>query len=261
MPLAPIDRLFWGASLLGHIVLLAVIVVRQRGRVFPVFTAFVTANIGRTLVLFSILQRGSKATYFYTYWSWAVVDALIQLMVIRELTAKVFLPRGSWVTGTPALISRWLAAIVVIAIMMTILAKPDTPEFAQMIIIKFNFFTSVLVSGFIVGIVVIASQNGLPLGTHVGKLALGLGTYTLAGVLIEAAHTYFGLKRGTAVYVLLSHMRIGLYVLCLLYWTIALWGEPRKTREDSADVVLNDLYVLAERTHSDLGRLRSRELQ
>jgi hypothetical protein len=47
---------------------LLVLLLRGRARALPIFTALMTLNVIRTVVLFFINHDGSKAIYFYTFW-------------------------------------------------------------------------------------------------------------------------------------------------------------------------------------------------
>lgn len=57
MHLTRIDILFWAMSFIEDVVLLSVMVLRGRFRVFPIFTSLVALNIMRTIVLFVIKKR------------------------------------------------------------------------------------------------------------------------------------------------------------------------------------------------------------
>jgi hypothetical protein len=69
MPLTDLDLLLWLTGFLGHVALLLVLLLRGRARAFPIFTALLILNVIRTVVLFFINHEGSKAIYFYTFWS------------------------------------------------------------------------------------------------------------------------------------------------------------------------------------------------
>ena len=96
MHLTGLDRLLWALSLLGHCALLGVLLLRRRAPSFPAFTTLITVNILRSIVLYLILRFGRPDTYFYTYWTLAIVDVALQLAVAYELATHVFQPLGDW---------------------------------------------------------------------------------------------------------------------------------------------------------------------
>ncbi len=43
-----------------------------------------------------MLRLGTTTEYFWTYWVLAILDTLLQLCVVYELSSKVFRPLESW---------------------------------------------------------------------------------------------------------------------------------------------------------------------
>ncbi len=257
MPLALIDDSFWGAGFLGHILLLYVLVKQKRIAEFPMFSLFVIANLARTTVLYPIRHYGSQAAYFYVYWGWALFDTAIQLFCTAELAAKVFRPRARWAAGLKRPAFLWITASVFISSLLTALAKPDVTQTIQRVVMRFDLFTSILVCMLVVGLIVLSSQRGLPLRTHVATIAVGLGAYALAGVVIDSGRTYFGVQRGTEMYTNLSYLRMGVYLVCLGYWASGLWRGSIRQNEYT-DEVIRDLSVISRNADAGLRYLRSK---
>jgi lipid-A-disaccharide synthase-like uncharacterized protein len=78
MNLSKVDLLFWAMSFIGHLALLFVLLFRGRFRNLPIFTALITLNVVRTIVLFLIRRHNAQSTYFYTFWSMAIFDVGLQ---------------------------------------------------------------------------------------------------------------------------------------------------------------------------------------
>jgi hypothetical protein len=100
----------------------------------------------------------------------------------------------------------------------------------QAVIIRGNLFSAALMSELFAGMVALSVTVGLPWKTHVANIAQGFGIYSIIDVLVEAAHSYFGLGRDTRAYDDLSHARIAVYLACTLYWIIMLWREAPYSR-------------------------------
>ena len=257
MHLTGIDLLFWAGSFLGHIILLSALLIRRRAKEFPVFTTLITANIVRTIVLFLIQQYGTKADYFYTYWSLAVLDVMLQLGVAYEMTSRIFRPLGEWARDIKRSLVVWIAGSIALAAGLTWLASPPTRLWIQTAMIRGNFFSAALLSELFVGMIVLSVTAGLPWKTHVARIAQGLGIYSVCTVLIEAGRTYFGLKRGTHTYDELSHTRIAVYLVCVVYWIIMLWREAPQPRE-MTEQMRRQLLALQRNAGHQLQSLRSR---
>jgi hypothetical protein len=231
MHLTGLDLLFWAAGLAAHLILLSVLLIRRRFRVFPIFTAFIVSNIGRTAALFFVQLYDTKTGYFYTYWSLTVLDVVLQLSVVYEMYSLTFRPLGAWARDLRGAFV-WLVAVsIALAAGLTWLATPHVHRWMQVVVIKGSFFSAVCMSELFVGMLVLAVRSGLPWKTHVARISQGLGVYSIVDVLIEAGHSYFGVGRTTQAYTMLSHLRMSIYLVCAGYWIVMLWRrEPRQKK-------------------------------
>ena len=234
MHLTGLDRLLWALCLAGHILLLAVLVLRRRAAVFPLFSTLIAVNIVRTVLLYFTLRLGSSETYFYTYWTLAIVDVALQLAVAYEIAAHVFQPLGAWAPDVRQSFLVIAIASVLVALGLTWLAAPPTHKLRLAIVLRGEFFSSVVLSELLVAMVALSVTLGLPWRTHVARLAQGFGVYSIFGILTDAAHNYFGSSRGNQFYKSLSQIQIVLYLACVGYWTVTLARKepaPRKLPE------------------------------
>lgn len=247
MRLTSVDNLLWALGFIGHVVLLGMLVLRGRARFFPAFTALISLSIWRTIVLFFTLRLGTAESYFYTYWTFAIVDVALQLAIAYELASKVFRPLGPWAPDVRRSFAALAAASIAIAGALTWLAAPPTRTLRMAIVIRGDFFASALMSEIFVAMVALSVTLGLPWLTHVARIAQGLGVYSLYGIFTAATQSYFGsdgLTHGT--YTLLSRLESVLYLGCIAYWSVTLCRkepEPRK---------------MPEQMHDELRRLQSR---
>ena len=231
MHLTGLDRLLWALCLVGHCILLTVLFVRQRASVFPWFTALILTNILRTVVLYFTMRFGSSESYFYTYWTLAIVDVALQLGVAYELATHVFQPLGAWAPDVRRSFIMLASTSVLIAVGLTWLAAPPTRKLRLALVIRGEFFSSVVMSELLVAMIALSVTLGLPWRTHVARLAQGFGVYSIFGILTDAAHSYFGSSRGIGLYKMLSQIQIVLYLVCVSYWIVTLAlkePEPRK---------------------------------
>lgn len=256
MHLNGLDLLFWVASFLGHVVLLCVLWIRRRIRMFPLFTCLITANIIRSIVLYAVLSYGTKATYFYTYQLLIALDVALQLGVVYEMASYIFRPLGVWPKDVRSGLVWLIVGSTAIAAGLTWLANPVTRLSVQTVVIRGYFFSAVLMSELFVGLIVLSVTAGLPWKTHVARIAQGLGVYSVIDVMIETGHSYFGLGNNTRAYTDLSHIRIAVYLCCLSYWIIMLWREAPQPRE-LTEQMRRQLIALQEKMQFDLHNLRS----
>jgi hypothetical protein len=258
MQLTGLDLLFWAAGLGAHLVLLSVLWIRRRFKVFPIFTAFVVANVGRTVVLCFVRLFGTRASYFYTFWSLGTLDTVLQLAVVYEMYSLTFRPLGIWARDLRGAFVWLVTGSIAIAAGLTWLASPHARLWIQVIMIKGSFFSSACMSELFVGMMVLAVKAGLPWKTHVARISQGLGVYSIIDVLIEAGHSYFGLERDSQAYTTLSHFRMTAYLLCLVYWIAMLWRKAPDSRR-LPDNMRGQLTQLQNMVDSDLEKIRARQ--
>jgi hypothetical protein len=254
--LTGVDRLLWALSIVGHCVLLTVLLSRRRAANFPVFTTLIAANIFRSAVLYLTLRFGTTGEYFYTYWTLAIVDAALQLALAFELAAHVFRPLGVWAPDVRRSSVVLVGISLLLAGALTWLASPPTRSLRLAIVIRGDLFSSALVSELFVWMVALSVTLGLPWRTHAARLAQGLGVYSICGILVDAAHTYFGSMKGNASYRLTSRLQIVLYLLCVTYWIASLAMDEPKPRKLPAELHA-ELVTLQRRAALMLRSLRA----
>jgi hypothetical protein len=260
MHLTGLDLLFWAVGFGEHLVLLLVLGIRGRFRTFPLFTAFIFANVGRTMALYTVSVFGTKANYFYWFWSLGILDTVLQLAVVYEMYSLTFRPLGAWARDVRGPFVWLLTISVVVAAGLSWLAAPHARLWMQVVVIRGNLFSSACMSELFVGMVALAVKAGLPWKDHVARISQGFGVYSIIDVLIEAAHSYFGVDRNTQTYAALSHIRIATYLSCVLYWIFMLWRNAPDSKR-LPDYMRGQLIQLQNIVDSDLEKIRLRKRQ
>jgi hypothetical protein len=233
--LTVLDRFLWALGFLGQCGLLAVLIVRRRTATLPVFTALIAMNIVRSIILYFTLGHVSKDQYFYTYWTLAMVDVALQFGLAYQLATHIFQPLGGWAPDVRRSFITAIAGSIAVASLLTWLAAPPTKTLRLAIFLRVDLFSSVLMTEIFVAMVALSVTLGLPWRTHLARVAQGIGIYSLTGILLDAAHTYFGTHKGVATFNLLTQLQSGLYLVCLGYWTVTLAQSepaPRKMPEE-----------------------------
>jgi len=258
MPLTNFDLLLWVAGFLGHLALLLILLLRRRARMFPVFTTLIVLNVTRTIVLFLINREGTKATYFYTFWSFAFADVALQFGVVYELASKVFRPLGEWASDIRTRLAVWVACSIGFALLLTWIPHPQSRFWMQVILLKGSFFSAALMSELFVGMMALSSIAGLSWSSHVAKIAQGLALYSVATLVFETANTSFGLTGNDRIYGQLSRLRMVLYLCCVMYWIVSLWRNAPPARR-MPELVRRQVSVISQALDYRLDALRSEE--
>jgi hypothetical protein len=256
MPVTDLDLLLWVAGFLAHVALLLVLLLRGRARSFPIFTALIVLNVTRTIVLFLISREGTKATYFYTFWSVASADVALQFGIMYELASRVFRPLGEWASDIRAKLAIWVAGSVCFAVLLTWIPKPQSRFWMQVLLLKGSFFSAALMSELFVGMIALSSVAGLSWSSHAAKISKGLVLYSIATLIFETANTSFGLNGNDRIYDGLSRVRMALYLCCVMYWIVALWrNAPPASR--MPEIVREQVSVISRALEGRLDAFRS----
>jgi hypothetical protein len=229
--LALLDRFLWAATFGGDLVLIFVLLFRRRFRSFPVFTALISLDVVRTIALVLIERSGARAAYFYTYWSLALVDILLQVSILCRIASRIFRPTGRWAKDTVMGLVALTVVSVATATVLTRIPNPAAVLRLQVTLLKGNFFSALLLSELSVGIFALSVRAGLAWTTHVARIMQGFIAYSLCTLALETARTYFGVTQGSHAYGNLSHARIVVYLLCMSYWIVTLWWNEPLPRE------------------------------
>jgi hypothetical protein len=255
MHLTSFDSLLWASGLLGHLILLLVLVGRHHARTFPLFTSLIVIDITKTVVLLPVHQYGSAMAYFDTYWSLAILDQAAQIAVVYELFAIAFRPLRAWPRDFLGSLLGLIGLSVALAGVLTVLGTPHTRLLVQTVVIKSGFFTSVLFSELLIGMIALSIRVGLPWKSHVARIAQGLGAYSMVDILVEASHMLFGIGPRAQTYATLSHVRMIAYLICLGYWIASLLKKAPQSLKMTVAMRLQ-LHHVQSLVDSDLSHVR-----
>jgi hypothetical protein len=250
------DFLFWAVGLFGHIVLLVVILTRHRAKAFPFFSTLIVMDIARTITLYFLALHGTKYYYRVTYTSFAMLDLTLQLCVAYEVALHVFRPTGRWAPDVRKGFTLVVLASVAIAAGLTSLPQSPAKTWLAAILIRGNFFCSVLMCELFVGMIALSVTVGLPWKPHAARIAQGLGFYSLVSVVIDAGHNIVGMERTSRISADLTLVRMVTYLICVTYWIVMLWLDAPAPRELPAEL-RSQLSALQRLVEYDLRKLRA----
>lgn len=231
MGITELNQFLWAAGFIGNCIVLGTLFYKKHIRAFPAFSALIGLGILRTVWLFCIRSHYREPLYSYTYYGFALVDAVAQLILIYEIARKVFRRRGTWAIDIRSSLIVWVIVSIVGAAILTYLQHPDGLDTFQRISKKLGFFSVMLNAALFVGLLALSFKAGLNWRSHVAGIATGMAIYCFAGIPIELA-SRFG--EAQAHEELVGRLSLGLqliYLACQSYWVYSLLQpEPSPRR-------------------------------
>ncbi|HEX4005899.1 MAG TPA: hypothetical protein VHX60_06970 [Acidobacteriaceae bacterium] len=218
----------WAAGFAEHVLLLLVLVVRQRWRKFPFFTAFIVFNVARTIVLFCAYRFGSSPLYAGLYWSADVADLVLQILVLLEAMRIVLRPAGVWAHDARRRFRLLAGMGVLAAFALAYAAHPHVSGTMHAWIEQGEVFSAALGLVLFIALGSATTFLGLVWEKHIAALATGWAVWVIVNFLVEGAYSYLGSPwHGID----LDMIRIVVYQLVTVYWAIMFWlPEPEKHR-------------------------------
>ena len=184
------DDVLWTLTFAAQLVLLVVLLGRDRAGRFPLFTASVALVAFRVLTGRLLMGRLPQVTMMEFVIATAVIGVILGLLVLIELARKAFgrVPRAAWITG----------ALVVIAIGAVVLKfwgkwpaweqvkAGSSIQLLQLFAQKGGLLLDV--ENILVGllIVIFGSRYGAGWRSHTQRIVIGLSTASIAQISVQA---------------------------------------------------------------------------
>ena len=239
----------WTLTFAAHLVLLVVLMGRDRMARFPWFTASIALVALRLLSSRLLFGRMPQMTLSAVFIVMADLGAIIGLMVILELARRAFgrVRRTTWVTGALVLMAVGAAVLALWGqwpAWKTLTAKStmSTLQLLQLIAQKASLLVDVETIALGLLIVTMGRRFGAGFRTHTQKIMIGLSTASIAQLTMQAvwesiartavAHTMADYERIVGIREKLFNTNSVVYLAVLIWWIVWRWvDEPGTTSE------------------------------
>ena len=256
-------RVLWTLTFAALLVLLVVLLGRDRARRYPWFTASIlvtTLSLLATRLLFGRLPTLALNTITIALGD---MEALAGLLVLVELGRKAFAgaSRRGWIIGTAALAllggavvvawRPWLpwsklaenSRAVVLNVMLVIAAPRDTLPVASGLA-KGNLLVCTLTVALALLIVVLGRRFHAGWRSHTQQIAIGLSGFAISWLLAQGTwqliaktvqiHTREEYQRVLGLGDKLVNANRTVYLAALVWWIVCLWIDEPVTRATEA---------------------------
>lgn len=197
------------------ILLLAVAVVMFRRRLhkdFPVFFAFVLAEILIFAVEFPVHELAASNVYFYTFWIAAVVNLLFQFKIIHEIFLDILRPYHALKDLGTALL-KWAALIMILVSVVFISTNSEWINPLGRIVFSLQRCVRVVQCGIILFLLAFCRPLGVSWRRPSFGIALGFGIIAGVELINFALFTGGHISNDTV-----SLLNMGSYNLGVLLW-------------------------------------------
>jgi hypothetical protein len=246
LPLSTADIL-WTLTFAAHLVLLVVLLGRDRIARFPWFTAGVVIMALRILTIRLLIKKLPELTMDGIIFVMADIGAFVGLMVVAEIARRAFgrVKRTTWVTG--ALILMALGAVVLKFwgpwpswATLTAHSNMATLRLLQLIAQKVTLLVDVETIAVGLLIVLLGSRFKAGWHSHVQQIAIGLSTASISQLLVQGLWqgiVQSAVKNPAIAQSMTDRMRImglgeklsntnsTIYIGILIWWIVCLWRD------------------------------------
>ena len=245
-------QILWTLTFASLLVLLVVLLGRERIRRFPWFTTGVVLVTLRLLINRLLHDRLPAITMGEIAITLAGISALVSLIILIEMARRAFRRASvrAWLGWTLALLI--VASLVVwkwgpwpnfrTLAFDTLIAKL---QFTQFVAVKVGLLVDVLSVGLGVLVVAVGNRYGAGWRTHVQRIVIGLSTASLAQMTAQGVwqtiarhttpHSQAEYERVIGIQEKLLNTNSAVYLLVVIWWIVCLWiDEPGTAGENTA---------------------------
>ncbi len=247
MNLSVLDNVLWAASLVGHVALVIVLILRKKVREFPVFFMAISFLALSTVSLFLISRFGTKHQYFQTYWITSGVNYLVQVGLLIEIARIVLRPTGRWVLEARKSFLLWGALGLIVAAAVAFEVGPTQSKGFELWATRLTMFTDLMTCGLFLAMMTAANRLGLLWRNQVFAIGQGLFVWAFIELLADVAHTALGWNRE---FIILDHVQMFAYLAVVIFWSVTFW-LPERARAELSPEIRNYLVAAARKLEYD----------
>jgi hypothetical protein len=248
--------ILWTLTFAAHLVLLVVLLGRDRMARFPWFTTSIVILALRILAIRLLVKRLPELTMDTIIIVMADIGALVGLLVVVEIARRAFgkVRRSTWVTG--ALVLMALGAVVLKFwgpwpswSTLTARSTMATLQLLQLIAQKTSLLVDVETIAVGLLIVLVGSRFNAGWRSHTQKVAIGLSTASITQLVVQGtwqsivrtaianpaiAQSMPDRMRIMGLGEKLSNTNSTIYVAIMIWWIVWLWRDEPGTVHPSA---------------------------
>jgi len=239
--------ILWTLTFAAHLVLLVVLMGRDRISRFPWFTAGVVVMALRILTIRLLVKRVPELTLDTIILTMADIGAFVALLVVVEIARRAFggVRRSTWIAGALTLMA--LGGVVLKFYgpwpawsTLTARSTISTLRLLQLIAQKATLLADVETIAIGLLIVLLGSRFRAGWRTHTQQIAIGLSTASITQMAVQGlwqgivrtavnnpaiAQSFADRERIMGLGEKLSNSNSTVYIAILVWWIVCLWRD------------------------------------
>ena len=243
-----VEQIIWAVLLAAHLVLLVVLLGRDRVGRFPWFTAAITLSAVRLLADHLLHGKLTSMAFYWQSYSAMLVDDVLGILVLVELARSVFssgkaglvLKARGWIGWTLVTVALAIAAVWAWGPWPTWVALKAEPAQLPLLLVvltamKGLSFVSLLTVQVGLLLRIFGKRFGSGWRSHAQQIALGLSTNALGFLAVQGitdtikrtVHLTTRQEYERVVHLLtnMENARTALWCLVLIWWIVWLWRD------------------------------------
>jgi hypothetical protein len=242
------EQILWATVLAAHLVLLVVLLGKDRSSRFPWFTVATAFSAVHLIVDHLLNGKLTTVAFYWQSYSAILVSSVLAVLVLAELARRVFSSGKAGLILKPKGWAGWimlLAGLTAVAVWFwgpwpSLAALKAQPQELPLLLTVLTAIKSQLFVGLLtveVGLLmrIFGKRFGFGWKSHPEQIALGLSTYALGYLAVLATtdiikHTVHLTSRAQYDHIVklferLDDARFALWLLVLIWWCVWLWRD------------------------------------
>jgi len=243
-----VEQILWALILAGHLILLIVLMGRNRVSRFPWFTAGIALSAVSLIANHLLHGKLTAIAFYWQSYTTLAIQAIVGIFILVELARRVFssgkagliLKARGWIGWTMLTVAISIAAVWAWGPWPTMAALKAQPAQIPLLIViltgmKGELFVALLTAQITLLLLIFGRRFGYGWRSHPRQIALGLSTNALSFLAVQGIsdiikHTVHLTSREEYARVVrlitnLENGRSAIWFVVLVWWIIWLWRD------------------------------------
>jgi hypothetical protein len=188
-----LENALWIATPLLQLGVAAVMLWRRMRKTFPVFFAYIVAQVLIFAIVYPIRMSGHYSAYFYSYWVCAGISLILGFMVIHEIFLDIFRPFHT-LKDLGSILFKWAGLVMLLMAGVVAAASPASSQGPMVqAILTVQRCVRIIQCGLVLFLLIFSKYLGVSWRHRSFGIALGFGTFAIVEQIAVAlrASSYF----------------------------------------------------------------------